>query len=282
MAKRQKHSTAAIQSLLDERSQIERWLRRLGMATDQTPENVRRKVRTDYGRRLDAILEELQGYREELVLTLEQHRDLRDGLVKQEEDASESLAEAELRHSVGEYDEPKWSAIRSEILESLTRIRDELSGAQQEISSLEEVLEAIDASGGAEDEEFDDEEHVSAESLEEAAHEAVDAGELEAPEPEGGSEAGEGVGSRKTDELAFLQSVIQPDRATPDSSSPKKVEAPAQEAGVGADGVEQVKRRGIRPAKGSSKKTVKCAECGTLNLPTEWYCENCGAELTAL
>jgi len=27
---------------------------------------------------------------------------------------------------------------------------------------------------------------------------------------------------------------------------------------------------------------VKCADCGTLNLPTEWYCENCGAELTAL
>jgi hypothetical protein len=29
-------------------------------------------------------------------------------------------------------------------------------------------------------------------------------------------------------------------------------------------------------------KTLKCQECGTLNYPTEWYCERCGAELAAL
>jgi uncharacterized OB-fold protein len=29
-------------------------------------------------------------------------------------------------------------------------------------------------------------------------------------------------------------------------------------------------------------KTLKCGECGTLNRPTEWYCERCGAELAAL
>ncbi|HXZ84852.1 MAG TPA: zinc-ribbon domain-containing protein, partial [Myxococcota bacterium] len=27
-------------------------------------------------------------------------------------------------------------------------------------------------------------------------------------------------------------------------------------------------------------KTLKCPECGTLNSPTEWYCEKCGAELS--
>jgi uncharacterized OB-fold protein len=26
-------------------------------------------------------------------------------------------------------------------------------------------------------------------------------------------------------------------------------------------------------------KTLKCAECGALNVPTEWYCERCGSEL---
>ena len=26
-------------------------------------------------------------------------------------------------------------------------------------------------------------------------------------------------------------------------------------------------------------KTLKCGECGTMNYPTEWYCERCGAEL---
>jgi hypothetical protein len=29
-------------------------------------------------------------------------------------------------------------------------------------------------------------------------------------------------------------------------------------------------------------KTLKCAECGSMNYPTEWYCERCGAELAAL
>ena len=30
------------------------------------------------------------------------------------------------------------------------------------------------------------------------------------------------------------------------------------------------------------EKTLKCRECGTMNVATEWYCENCGAELAAL
>lgn len=29
-------------------------------------------------------------------------------------------------------------------------------------------------------------------------------------------------------------------------------------------------------------KTLKCAECGAMNYPTEWYCERCGGELAAL
>lgn len=29
-------------------------------------------------------------------------------------------------------------------------------------------------------------------------------------------------------------------------------------------------------------KTLKCAECGSMNYPTEWYCERCGGELAAL
>ena len=29
-------------------------------------------------------------------------------------------------------------------------------------------------------------------------------------------------------------------------------------------------------------KTLKCKECGSMNDPTEWYCERCGAELSAM
>jgi len=29
-------------------------------------------------------------------------------------------------------------------------------------------------------------------------------------------------------------------------------------------------------------RTLRCKECGTMNLPTEWYCGQCGAELAAV
>ena len=37
----------------------------------------------------------------------------------------------------------------------------------------------------------------------------------------------------------------------------------------------------LKPAPGGVErhKTLKCGECSTMNYPTEWYCERCGAEL---
>jgi len=32
---------------------------------------------------------------------------------------------------------------------------------------------------------------------------------------------------------------------------------------------------------GDQLKTLRCTECSTMNLPTEWYCERCGGELAA-
>jgi hypothetical protein len=38
----------------------------------------------------------------------------------------------------------------------------------------------------------------------------------------------------------------------------------------------------LRDKPNESAKTLKCAECGAMNYPTEWYCERCGAELASL
>ena len=39
----------------------------------------------------------------------------------------------------------------------------------------------------------------------------------------------------------------------------------------------------LKPQGGPERhKTLKCLECGTMNYPTEWYCERCGAELAAV
>lgn len=40
--------------------------------------------------------------------------------------------------------------------------------------------------------------------------------------------------------------------------------------------------RATPPAEGTGDgKSRKCHDCGTLNFPTEWYCERCGGELAA-
>lgn len=64
-----------------------------------------------------------------------------------------------------------------------------------------------------------------------------------------------GAPSDGFDELAFLRSVIDPQAK--DANVPR---APKGE---------------------TAQKTLRCTECGSMNLPTEWYCERCGGELAA-
>jgi hypothetical protein len=62
------------------------------------------------------------------------------------------------------------------------------------------------------------------------------------------------------DDLAFLRSVT--DSGTAGTSTP------ASSTGRGG-------------AQADQTKTLRCTECGTMNFPTEWYCERCGGELAA-
>ena len=68
--------------------------------------------------------------------------------------------------------------------------------------------------------------------------------------------AGSSAPAEAFDELAFLRSVTDP-QSTSAPSAPKA------------------------PGTGDAQKTLRCTECGTMNLPTEWYCERCGGELAA-
>lgn len=58
------------------------------------------------------------------------------------------------------------------------------------------------------------------------------------------------------DDLAFLRSITDAGSGSPTGGTPKPT--------------------GSEPA-----KTLRCTECGTMNFPTEWYCERCGGELAA-
>ncbi|MCC7003856.1 MAG: hypothetical protein IT357_17000 [Gemmatimonadaceae bacterium] len=104
------------------------------------------------------------------------------------------------------------------------------------------------------------------------------------------------------DELAFLNSVVGR-TSTPvnmDPPPPPRPSRPVQQpasTGPTAPIVPRVSTQpgataGADPDTGplgrptprtsQAIKTLKCQECGTLNYPTEWYCERCGGELAAL
>jgi hypothetical protein len=241
--------------LLQERRQYEAWLARIDAATDTTPEHVRSRVRGDYIARLAAVTEELKAHADAARQLIAQKKESLTDLAKKEKLAAERLAETELRHSVGEYDESQWAEVHRDVLALLVGVRQELEATQQDIDRLEELDRLVRAKPAA-------------------AAPGARAGA--APKP----------GDRKAplDELAFLKSVTEDDRtgpsakrasgahfqpAVPDAARPGASPAP-RAAGAGDDPDED------------GPKTLKCAECGTMNMPTEWYCEHCGAELAAL
>jgi len=73
----------------------------------------------------------------------------------------------------------------------------------------------------------------------------------------------------------------------PEQDQPEVPAGPeVRQAGTGAKGAGKgADKEGRAPAEpwevDASSKTLRCTECGTYNLPTEWYCEKCGAELSA-
>jgi hypothetical protein len=112
-------------------------------------------------------------------------------------------------------------------------------------------------------------------------------------------------GGDKLDELAFLKSVTGNEAPAVPASAPtpkprasggftrqaepvapppapepvvQKAAPPAATTQPAVAPVAEPKDR----SSGGGQKTLKCGECGTLNRPTEWYCERCGAELAAL
>ena len=91
------------------------------------------------------------------------------------------------------------------------------------------------------------------------------------------------------DELAFLKSVTEDE--TRGIGSPGPPAGQRRASGAQFQPAEPAGNRAASaPAPTASPvsddpepvRTLKCRECGTMNLPTEWYCESCGAELAAL
>ncbi|HEU5359191.1 MAG TPA: hypothetical protein VFU45_08730 [Gemmatimonadales bacterium] len=293
--------------LLAERDQYAQWMNRLSVASDTVPESVREKVRADYEARLVAVVEQLKQHTDQVTHQLSAQRARLDELTAKETLAQEVLSEAELRHAVGEYDEAQWQKLRGETHRTLVEVREESARISEEIGRLDEVARLISAApaaapaapapanpamgtvaipaakrpaakGAA----------APAPAPEPVAELEVEPADEEAPKGGKGGKAPRdsartlffpsGKGTEKgIDELDFLKSVGG-EQGEKKGGSIKPAAVKEQEPVAEAPPA----KAEVIKSDATAGKTLKCAECGTMNRPTEWYCERCGAELAAL
>ncbi|HUR94721.1 MAG TPA: zinc finger Ran-binding domain-containing protein [Gemmatimonadales bacterium] len=295
MAKATSETDTTIESLLQQRAQYEQWLARLDSAGDKAPPAVRAKVRGDYEARLRGVIDQLRGHAATIADELDRHKGTQQGLDQQRRHAEEELAEAEVRHAVGEYSEDEWRRISDESSERLGRLRGELRGVGDEIARLAEVQGLI---GGPpkpappappipvavqSEPEPEPEPVVEAPPPPPVARTAPKPPPAHVREPELAHAAPPG------DELAFLKSVAPEEerKPAPPPPSSRRASNPGPSGSAATRTADPPAATGQATSSGKSgapgvAKTLKCGECGTLNRPTEWYCERCGAELAGL
>ena len=104
---------AAVEQLLAESDALRAWLARLDRAPVSAPDAVRDRVRRDYQARLDQITAGLRAHGDVISSKLRDDRAEHAGLLARATAAREALAEAELRHLVGEYDDERFNSERT-------------------------------------------------------------------------------------------------------------------------------------------------------------------------
>lgn len=291
MAKRAK----SIEDLLAEREQFTTWLTRLDESADVASEKVRDKVQDDYQRRLESVMEELASHGDSIAEQLADHRGNQEDLTARDTSAREELAEAEVRHTVGEYDDDEWNKLKEMADEQLDQIGSELKDVTSEIDRLAGVQALIALRPTPADQEDADEE-ASAEAgdsvipINVGADGPDDGSSLGVPKftPRGADPGGESSAPRtlrfpgaevdksSLDELDFLKSVTEDESTGPATGGMAAAAEPENAPDVATSSAES------DIAGQPQAKTLKCGECGELNRPTEWYCERCGAELASL
>ncbi len=288
---------AQVDHLLQQREQYEQWLARLDGTGAKAPDAVRQKVRTDYQARLDAVVVELRSHVSAVEGALSGHNESLASLEARQTDVQERLAEAEIRHAVGEYTDDEWGAVGAEAEAALEEIGRRIAAEQGEITRLSAVLHLV-AKPAAPPPAPAPTLRIPTPMPEPAAAEPeapaapVSGAPRFVPKTPGAMpRAGSPMPpppKPQVDELAFLKSVTgehstrkAPPRKT-DSGPMRAIDIGQEPPAVAVDGENGEAAPAARPGAAANVKTLKCGECGTLNRPTEWYCERCGAELAAL
>jgi hypothetical protein len=310
-------SIGEVRTLVAERQRYEEWLQALEQRRSDTPERVFERVRADYAARRDGVMDQLRAHVDGLSSVgsdLERQLGVLEAELTELED---TRAEAMLRTAVGEFAQERWEEVRRDVeariaervgkrsawLAELEDVRALLASARAESAQRERVSVAAAPSAAAPAppaaphvqparaaELLDVSEDFQAESQDAAEDNAprhrapteapatVDASldtppagvdvlpmaDMLVPEEAQGSARSDGtlVTDDGFDDLAFLRSVVEP-------------------SGNQSEGSGGVSATRASTTNTSEQKTLRCTDCGTMNLPTEWYCERCGGELAA-
>jgi hypothetical protein len=263
----------AVTTLFAERQRFEGWLAALEARRAATPQHIYERVKSDYEGRLRGVMEQLRAQRANVEARASSLTNRIGELETEARTHEDERAEIELRAAIGEIDSEKCEATRhaaDQRLSSINAERDQLGG---ELNRLREVLVA------------------SAEAPKAPAAAAPHAPPAARHAPaEPASEPGSAEQGNAFDELEFLKSVTD--------SRGSRGGIATSDTGLAVDTHQKATAARPTPARNGSTsgsvpvflrdvpaeqtKTLKCQECGTMNYPTEWYCERCGAELAAL
>jgi hypothetical protein len=281
------NSMDVLTNLLGERTRFETWLQQLDAKRASTPQHVFDRVRGDYQSRLAKVNEQLAGRAGDLQATVTDLAAKVAALFAEETQHRDERTEAELRGSVGELGDTDARDLISQCDAEISRLEGERASVGAELAKFQDILAQVTKAPAPA-----------------AAAPAAPAGQAAAPAAEG--KGGKGAGF---DDLAFLQTLSQPNsggsgkrpEGSAGSAQPAEAaraeEAPAmagaRRAAQPAGGVREGSAESLSLTPGALPaflkevpteqiKTLKCQECGTMNYPTEWYCERCGGELAAL
>ncbi|HWG54177.1 MAG TPA: hypothetical protein VN677_12870 [Gemmatimonadaceae bacterium] len=311
-----------VTALFEERQRYESWLATLESRRGATPAHIYERVHTDYSARLRHVVEQLAGHRAVLQEMESGLLGKLSALDVQEARHRDEAAETDLRAAVGELSGEQHREVTERTSGAVTAIQQERGSLSDELNRLRAVLVAAgatpqplaNASGAAapaapaahaapaphapsaapvarptsgpvaapasrEQDEWD------------AAFDKVTS---PAPQPSGGATPAPAGGG--FDDLEFLKSMSNPrtsgEGVTVGSGAGMGGDRAAASGGRQRPGSGKVRAQsGSQPSalrttpsaqNAEQVKTLKCQECGTLNYPTEWYCERCGAELAAM
>jgi hypothetical protein len=293
----------AVAGLMLERQRYEAWIAQLEAKRAITPPHVFERVRADYEARLRSVIEQLSGRTTELKDTIAALTTRLAKLQQEEGKLRDERYEAELRAAVGEFTPEQWKELVATSDAELARRAADRANVSSELARLQQILSM---SGS----------RAPTGEVPPLPANALDGGtpprSSSAPVPSVPGTPGAGQHAPNFDELAFLKSVIDPraeaaaaaaaaaaaspppptsSPSTPDagSTSAPRVRPAASAVSTPQEQKPAVERvpepevpEFLKDVPVDNVKSLRCAECGSMNLPTEWYCERCGAELTSM